>query len=77
MVEVPSFELDPTSERHSWRESYEADLQAAEAEINRREEEHSAYLDNFLQQHGCLLTLQEDKFSKGLEMFTNRLILAP
>jgi hypothetical protein len=24
------------------------DLQAAEAEINKREEDHSAYLDNFL-----------------------------
>jgi hypothetical protein len=48
MVEVPSFEPDPTSKRCLWRESYEADLYAAEVEINRREEEHSAYLDNFL-----------------------------
>lgn len=39
---------DPTSERRSWRESYEADIQAAEAEINKRYEHHSAYLDNFL-----------------------------
>lgn len=59
-------------------ESYKADLQAAEAEINnKREEDNSAKLDNFLQQYGRLPTPKEYKFSKGPEMFTNRLIPAP
>ena len=42
-----------------------------------RERKIALPLNNLLQQHGCLPNLQEDKFSKGLEMFTNRLIPAP
>lgn len=76
-AEAPPFELEPASKIRPWREEYEADLRAAEIEINKREEDHTTYLNDFLEQHGRLPTLQEDKFSEGLEMFTNRLIPAP
>lgn len=68
--------MDPASTIHPWREEYEASLMAAEIEIDKREEDHTLYLNNFLELHGCLPTLQEDNFSEGLEMFTNGLILA-
>jgi len=73
---LPS-EPDPALDIRPWREEYKANLQAAWVEIDKREEDHSAYLNDFLQQHGRLPTLQEDKFSDGLEMFTNRLIPGP
>jgi hypothetical protein len=77
VTEVPPSEPDPASHIRPWREEYEANLRAAEIEIDKREEDHTAYLNDFLEKHGRLPILQEDKFSEGLEMFTNRLIPAP
>jgi len=76
VAEGPSKTPDPIYERHSWRDNYEAELQAMRVEIEKREKAHSAYLEDFLVQNGRLPSLQEDKYGKGLEMFTNRLVPA-
>jgi hypothetical protein len=77
VAEALSKTPDPIYEQRSWREDYEADLQAMRVEIKKREKAHKAYLEGFLVQNGCLLSLQEDKYGEGLEMFINRLALAP
>ena len=38
-------------------------------ENEKQEEDHFASLNDFLDKYGRLPTLEEDKFSKGLEMF--------
>lgn len=76
VAEAPSLTPDPVSKGRPWREDYEEAIRVNQAEVEKKEEAHLAYLNDFLQQHGRLPTLQEDKFSKGLEMFTNRLIPA-
>jgi hypothetical protein len=48
VAEAPSKTPDPIYEQHSWREDYEAELQAIRAEIEKREKAHNAYLEDFL-----------------------------
>jgi hypothetical protein len=50
IVEARPSELDPAIEICPWREEYEANQQAAQIEIDKREEAHTAYLNDFLQQ---------------------------
>jgi hypothetical protein len=76
VTEGPSKTPDPIYEWYSWKEDYEAELQAMRAEIKKKEKAHNAYLEDFLIQNGRLPSLQEDKYGKGLEMFTNRLVPA-
>jgi hypothetical protein len=49
VVEALPSKPDPASKIRPWREEYEASLQVAEIEINEREEDHTAYLNDFLE----------------------------
>jgi hypothetical protein len=69
MAEALSKTPDHISKRPSWRKEYEESLQRIQVENEKQEEDHLAYLNDFLAKHGRLPTLEEDKFSKGLEMF--------
>jgi zinc finger SWIM domain-containing protein 3 len=58
------------------REEDERMARESSQQLHAEEEAHDAYLADFVEKNRRIPTLQEDQFSRGLQMFTNRLVPA-